>query len=72
MIKFGRETTQILKGIALILMIILHTVQSGNWGGVINEDTYRFILKSTKMCVWIFAISWVIKKLLTPIMNKII
>ena len=33
MIKFGRETTQILKGIALILMIILHTVQSGNWGG---------------------------------------
>ena len=57
MIKFGRETTQILKGIALILMIIHHTIMSGDWvqTSLISEDIYRFIEKSSKMCVWIFA-----------------
>ena len=57
MIKFSRDTTQILKGIALVLMIIHHTIMAGDWveTSIISGDVYRFICQSTKMCVWIFA-----------------
>lgn len=67
MIKFGRETTQILKGIALILMII-HYTKHLVFSSSFNCFFYTFFMTF----VFTYAISWVIKKLLTPIMNKII
>lgn len=56
-ITFSRSHTQILKGIALILMIIHHTTIKNYWSG---EDLplynyLNFQEHSTKMCVWIFA-----------------
>lgn len=57
MITFGKNKTQLLKGIALIFMIIHHTVASGVWAtdGADYAGGYEFIRAATKMCVWIFA-----------------
>lgn len=53
-ILFDRDKTQILKGLALILMIFHHTIASGSW--VENApEVYDFLVKSSKICVWIFA-----------------
>ena len=56
-IAFGRDKTQILKGIALTLMIIHHTSTPAYWA---SEGTLLFSYfqrqgYATKMCVWIFA-----------------
>lgn len=57
MISFTREKTQILKGIALLLMIVHHTSLPGHWAS--SGSTLQFYLEhqvaSTKMCVYIFA-----------------
>lgn len=51
---FDRNKTQVLKGIALLLMIFHHTIRSGSW--VANAPGgYGFLEKSSKLCVWIFA-----------------
>lgn len=56
-ISFGRDKTQILKGIALILMIIHHTVNPGYWAeeGSVLYQVLDKIGAATKICVWIFA-----------------
>ena len=56
-ISFGRDKTQILKGIALILMIIHHTVNPGYWAeeGSVLYQILDKIGAATKICVWIFA-----------------
>lgn len=56
-IAFSRDKTQILKGIALILMFIHHTSTPAYWA---EEGTTLFCyfqnqVLVTKMCVWIFA-----------------
>lgn len=56
-ISFTRNHTQILKGIALVLMIIHHTCTPSYWE---NEGSHMYLLLqylqyATKMCVWIFA-----------------
>ena len=56
-ISFGRDETQILKGIALVLMIVHHTCTPSYWE---IEGSYMYLLLqylqyATKMCVWIFA-----------------
>lgn len=53
-ISFDRNKTQVLKDIALLLMIFHHTIGSGSW--VDNApEVYGFFVKSSKLCVWIFA-----------------
>lgn len=56
-ISFSREKTQILKGIALLLMLVHHTVSKDYWtqDQSLLASTYDFVGHSTKMCVWIFA-----------------
>ena len=54
LIKFDRNKTQVLKGIALILMIFHHTICSGAWVESAPK-LYDFFKTSTKLCVWIFA-----------------
>lgn len=51
---FDRNRTQVLKGIALLLMIFHHTIGSGPWVDSAPE-VYGFLVKSSKLCVWIFA-----------------
>lgn len=56
-ISFGRDKTQILKGIAIVLMLIHHTCTPSYWE---TEGSYIYMLlqylqHATKMCVWIFA-----------------
>lgn len=56
-ISFTRNHTQILKGIALVLMIVHHTCTPSYWE---TEGSYIYMLlqylqHATKMCVWIFA-----------------
>ena len=56
-IKFSREKTRILKGIALILMIIHHTSIPELWA-VEGTGVYNYFQNQvyvTKLCVWIFA-----------------
>ena len=53
-ILFDRDKTQILKGLALILMIFHHTIASGSWTENAPE-LYAFLVRSSKICVWIFA-----------------
>lgn len=56
-ISFSREKTQILKGIALLLMLVHHTVNKDYWtqGPSSLASIYDYVGHSTKMCVWIFA-----------------
>lgn len=56
-ISFSREKTQILKGIALLLMLVHHTVSKDYWtqDQSLLASAYDFVGHSTKMCVWIFA-----------------
>lgn len=56
-ITFTRNHTHILKGIALILMLIHHTCTPSYWE---TEGSHMYMLLqhlqyATKMCVWIFA-----------------
>lgn len=56
-ISFPREHTQILKGIALLLMLVTHTCTPSYWA---ESGSTAFILwenlqSATKMCVYIFA-----------------
>lgn len=56
-VPFSREKTQILKGIALLLMLVHHTSNPLFWA---EEGTSLYTYfdiqgHSTKMCVWIFA-----------------
>lgn len=56
-ISFSREKTQILKGIALLLMLVHHTTLPNHWA---EEGTSLFTylehqVSATKMCVYIFA-----------------
>lgn len=56
-INFSRTHTQILKGIALILMIIHHTTLKDFWAEE-GSSLYRYLEFQehvTKICVWIFA-----------------
>lgn len=56
-IAFGRDKTQILKGIALILMLIHHTSTPTYWAeeGTVLFSYFQNQVLVTKMCVWIFA-----------------
>lgn len=56
-ISFTREKTQILKGIALLLMLVHHTVTPRNWAeeGTVMYSVLQHIESSTKLCVYIFA-----------------
>lgn len=56
-ISFTRNHTQILKGIALALMIIHHTSTPAYWSkeGSTLFDYFQLQVYATKMCVWIFA-----------------
>lgn len=56
-IAFGRDKTQILKGIALILMVIHHTSTPAYWAekGTTLFSYFQNQVLATKMCVWIFA-----------------
>ena len=56
-IPFSREKTQILKGIALLLMLVHHTSLPNHWA---EDGTTLFSylghqVFATKFCVWIFA-----------------
>lgn len=56
-ITFTRNHTQILKGIALVLMLVHHTCTPSYWE---TEGSHMYMLLqhlqyATKMCVWIFA-----------------
>lgn len=56
-ISFSREKTQILKGFALLLMLVHHTTLPSHWA---DEGTSLFSylehqVSATKMCVYIFA-----------------
>lgn len=56
-ITFGRDKTQILKGIALLLMLIHHTSNPSYWSerGTSLYSYFEHQVASTKMCVYIFA-----------------
>lgn len=56
-ISFSREKTQILKGIALLLMLVHHTCTPSYWteDGTALYIVYDHLQASTKMCVYIFA-----------------
>lgn len=56
-ISFTREKTQILKGIALLLMLVHHTINKDYWtqGPSSLASIYDYVGHSTKICVWIFA-----------------
>ena len=56
-IAFSKAQTQILKGIALILMIIHHTSTPSLWAenGSMLNSYFSFQTGATKMCVWIFS-----------------
>lgn len=55
-ITFGRDKTQILKGIALLLMLIHHTSNPSYWSerGTSLYSYFEHQVASTKMCVCIF------------------
>ena len=56
-ISFGRDKTQILKGIALLLMLVHHTSNPSYWSenGMSLYSYFEHQVASTKMCMYIFA-----------------
>ena len=56
-IPFSREKTQILKGIALLLMLVHHTSLPDHWAedGTTLFSYLEHQVFATKFCVWIFA-----------------
>ena len=56
-ISFSREKTQILKGLALLLMLVHHTCTPSYWAeeGTTTFARYQHLQSETKMCVYIFA-----------------
>lgn len=56
-ISFTREKTQILKGIALLLMLVHHTSNPDYWAeaGSAWHSFFSHQVAATKMCVYIFA-----------------
>ena len=57
MIAFSREKTQMLKGVALLLMLVHHTAVPELWAddGSALHMVLTHVVASTKMCVYIFA-----------------
>ena len=57
MITFGRDKTKILKGIALLMMLVHHTSTPSYWADEGSTWFSFFSLQesATKLCVWIFA-----------------
>ena len=56
-LEFGKEKTAIIKGLAIIFMIILHCSIPGNWDISFmefgSENWVRFL-----SCVWVFLLLW--------------
>ena len=57
MISFTRDHTQVLKGIALLLMIVHHTSTPSLWADEGSDifAIFQYLQKSAKICVYIFA-----------------
>ena len=57
MITFSRDHTRILKGIALLLMIVHHTSTPSLWADEGSDvfATFQYLQQSAKICVYIFA-----------------
>ena len=59
-LEFGKEKTAIIKGLAIIFMIILHCSIPGNWDISFmefgSENWVRFM--GVFSCVWVFLLLW--------------
>lgn len=59
-LEFGKEKTAIIKGLAIIFMIILHCSIPGNWDISFmefgSENWVRFM--GVLSCVWVFLLLW--------------